>query len=282
MTPASWPGGKRVAVLVSVLLENWTDGKWPSYFTRTTPIRPGAVDHAGIEWSHFGGREGIWRILKLLERRGLKATIFTSGRAGELYPDAVRAAAAAGHDVAAHGYAQDVFYSELTREQQQASIRQCCEILRAASGRRPTGWASPVYSWNEETFDILASEGFTWYADALDISLPRLRRTASGALVALPWSDFVDNRVLRASPRDFFEVYKETFDFLDRAEPLGLLHIAVHSHFGGRPLMAAMFEKTLAYFQSAGSVWFPGHAELAQWFLDQKIEDLAYRKRFFA
>jgi peptidoglycan/xylan/chitin deacetylase (PgdA/CDA1 family) len=281
MPPTSWPGGKRVAVLVSVLLENWTDGKWPSYFTRTTPIRAGLVDHAGIEWSHFGGREGIWRILRLLERSGRKATVFTSGRAGELYPDAVRAVAAAGHDVAAHGYAQDVFYSELSREQQQASIRQCCDILEQLAGRRPSGWASPVYSWNEETFDILAREGFSWYADALDISLPRLRKTASGNLVALPWSDFVDNRVLRASPRDFFDVYKETFDYLDRAEPLGLLHIAVHSHFGGRPMMAAMFEKTLAYFQNAGSVWFPRHAELVQWFLDQKTEDMAYRKRFF-
>ena len=281
MTPTSWPGGKRVAVLVSVLLENWTDGKWPSYFTRTTPIRAGAVDHAGIEWSHFGGREGIWRILKLLERGGLKATVFTSGRAGELYPDAVRAVAAAGHDVAAHGYAQDVFYSELTREQQQASIRQCCDILEKLAGRRPTGWASPVYSWNEETFDILAREGFTWYADALDISLPRLRKTPTGSLVALPWSDFVDNRVLRASPRDFFDVYKDSFDYLYANEPMSILHLAVHSHFGGRPLMAAMFEKTLAHFKNAGSVWFPRHAELVRWFLDQKIEDLAYRKRFF-
>jgi allantoinase len=282
MIPTAWPGGKRIAVLVSVLLENWSDGKWPSYFTRTTPLRAGATDHAAIEWSHFGGREGIWRILSILDRCDLPATIFASARAAELYPDAIRQIAKSGHDIAAHGYSQDTFYSDLSREQQQASIRLCLDTIEAKSGRRPDGWASPVYSWNADTFDLLAREGVTWYADALDISLPRRHATPGGSLVALPWSDFVDNRVLRGSPRDFHAVYKDTFDFLHRAEPLGLLHLAVHSHFGGRPMMAAMLEEILRYFQTFSDVWIPRHRELVQWFIDQKIDDLAYPKRFFA
>jgi hypothetical protein len=38
----TWPGGKRVAVLVSILFEVWADGKWPSYFPRTSPQRHSA------------------------------------------------------------------------------------------------------------------------------------------------------------------------------------------------------------------------------------------------
>ena len=34
----SWPGGKPIAVLVSILFETWSDGKGPSYFQRTTPL----------------------------------------------------------------------------------------------------------------------------------------------------------------------------------------------------------------------------------------------------
>ncbi len=45
----SWPHGKRMAVLISVLLESWSDGKSPTYCTRTTPLRGGAVDHAGMQ-----------------------------------------------------------------------------------------------------------------------------------------------------------------------------------------------------------------------------------------
>ena len=86
-----------------------------------------------------------------------------------------------------------------------------------------------------------------WYGDALDISLPRKQATTSGDIVAFPWSDFVDNRVLRGQPRSYYDVYADTFEYLRDHEPMGLLHVAFHSHFGGRPLMTAMFDKLLKY-----------------------------------
>ena len=39
-----WPNDKRIAVIVSVLLESWSEGKHPAYFPRTTPLKPGAAD----------------------------------------------------------------------------------------------------------------------------------------------------------------------------------------------------------------------------------------------
>ena len=92
---ACWPGGKRIAVLVSILFETWTDGKGPSYFPRTTPLKPGTVDRGAIQWAQYGGNEGLWRILRTLDRHGVPATIFCSGRAGELYPDVIKQAAKA-------------------------------------------------------------------------------------------------------------------------------------------------------------------------------------------
>ena len=74
-----------IAVLVSILFETWSDGKAPSYFPRTTPLKPGTVDRGAIQWAQYGGNEGLWRILRTLDRHGVPATIFCSGRAGELY-----------------------------------------------------------------------------------------------------------------------------------------------------------------------------------------------------
>lgn len=281
MPSAAFPEGKRIAVLTSVLLESWSEGKSPTYFTRTTPLKPGMVDHAGIEWSEFGGREGIWRILRVLERARVKATIFTNALSAERFPEAVRAAVKAGHAIAGHGWSQDIYLSDLTGDEQQAMIRRCLDALERASGTRPQGWVCNVYSWNQDTFERLVREGVRWHSDALDASLPRLQHTAAGPIVAIPWCDFVDNRVLRASPRDYFDVYKDTFDYLHASEPTGLLHIAVHGHFGGRALIAAQLEKLLAYFTGFPDVWLPRHQELADWFLAQKVEDLGYAKRFF-
>ena len=58
-----------------------------------------------------------------------------------------------------------------------------------------------------------------WCSDALDSNLPYQQKTKSGSVVVIPWSDFVDNRTLRASPRVYFEVYKEMFDYLHACEP---------------------------------------------------------------
>ena len=282
MAAATWPGGKRIAVLLSVLLENWSEGRSPTYFPRTTPLKPGAIDHAGVEWSHYGGREGIWRLLRVLDRAKLTATVFANALSAELYPDAIRAVMREGHDLAAHGYAQDKYLSDLSVAEQRQSIRLALDTLEQASGRRPQGWASPVYSFTPETPDLLVREGVRWHAEALDASMPKLLRTPSGTIVALPWSEFVDNRVLRASPRDFYDVYKDSFDYLYEAEPMAILHLAIHSHFGGRPLIAAQFEKLLRYFSGFPDVWIPRHAELVDCFVAQGAGDLSYAKRFWA
>ncbi len=74
-----WPGGKRIAVLVSVLLENWTEGRSPTYFPRTPPLKPGAVDHAGVEVVALRRARGhLAPPLHVLDRAGLKATVFAN------------------------------------------------------------------------------------------------------------------------------------------------------------------------------------------------------------
>jgi peptidoglycan/xylan/chitin deacetylase (PgdA/CDA1 family) len=282
MTDNTWPGGKRVAVLVSILFEVWSDGKSPSYFPRTTPLRPGTVDHGAIQWARYGGNEGLWRILRTLDRHGVRSTVLCSGRAGELYPDVIALAARSGHAIAGHGYTQDDLFVYKTPDEQRAAIRKTLDALEKASGIRPKGWATSAYSWTEETFDLLVQEGLCWYADALDISLPCRQKTASGEIVAFPWSDFVDNRVLRGTPRAYLDVHRDTFAYLLEHEPMGLLHVAFHSHFGGRPLMTAMFDELLKFLVAQPGVWFPGHDRMAAWALDQPEGATTYAKRFFA
>ncbi len=278
---ASWPNGKRIAVLVSVLFETWSEGKGPGYFPRTTPLKSGTVDYGAIQWGQYGGNEGVWRLNRIMDRCDIRGTIFCSGRSAELYPEAVRQLVRSGHDIAGHGYTQDVVFSYLSRDEQRTNIRKVLDILERVSGQRPDGWATAVYGWDQHTFDLLVEEGVKWYADALDISLPRRQQTNSGSIYAIPWSDFVDNRVLRGNPRDYFEVHKETFDYLYANEPMALLHVAIHGHFGGRPLMAVMFLKLLEYLKGFEDVWFPRHRELIQWMTEQGIDGLSYAKRFF-
>jgi peptidoglycan/xylan/chitin deacetylase (PgdA/CDA1 family) len=261
------PAGKRVAVSITVLLETWSDGNAPSYSVQTTPLKPGTVNHAGISWASYGGREGVWRVLDTLQRHGLPATFFTSARCVEQYPQAVRAVAAAGHDLGGHSYTQDALLTYMEAEEERATIRKSLDLLNAAARKPVSGWLSPVLAFTPRTAGFLAEAGLKWHSDVNYADVPHRVGTPHGELVAIPNSDFTDNRVLRGSPRDYVDVYRHTLDYLREHEAGSFLAIALHCQFGGRPMMIAALDEILRHYKSCADVWIVGHAELAEWMI---------------
>jgi len=277
-----WPGGARIAVIVTVLLESWSDRVAPAYSPMTTPLKPGTYDRAGVTWARYGVANGIWRLMRILDSLGVKATVCTSAKAIETHPETLRAVIAHGHEVAAHSYTQDKIAAYLSPEEELANIRDCIRIFEKYLGQRPSGWISPVLASTDYTAGFICQEGFLWHGDYNDIDLPMIVNTDYGSTVAIPHTDFADNRVLRQSPLAYFEAYKGMFDYLYAEEPASLINLTIHCQFGGRPLIAARFAEILKYFQSFHDVWFPRHDELAEWFKSLNVEQVTYRDRFFA
>jgi peptidoglycan/xylan/chitin deacetylase (PgdA/CDA1 family) len=148
-------------------------------------------------------------------------------------------------------------------------IARCTGIIENSVGTRPVGWFSPVAAPTAHTAEFLAEAGYLWHGDYNDTDLPYSFDTPRGKLVAIAHSDFTDNRTLRSSPRDFYHVYKDTFDYLYRHERPSLLNLTVHTHFGGRPLMSAMLHELLNYMKGFPEVWFARHDEVARWVVKQ-------------
>lgn len=261
------PEGKRVAVCLTVLLETWSDGNAPGYSVQTTALKPGTVNHAGISWASYGGREGVWRVLRTLDRHGVPATFFTNARCVEVYPDAVRAVVAAGYDLAGHAYTQDGLLTYMEPDEERATIRRSLDLLNAVSAKPVTGWLSPVLAFTPRTVGFLAEAGLLWHSDVNYADLPHLVATESGPLVAVPNSDFTDNRVLRGSPRDYVDVYTHTLDYLREHEEGSFLAIALHCQFGGRPMMVAALDEILTYFKRFPDVWIASHEDVARWMI---------------
>jgi allantoinase len=266
--PFAWPDGKRIAVTMTAMLETWSEGKPPPYGVQATPLKPGTIDHGGIAWGSYGGKVGVWRIIELMRRNGMRGTFCVNARCAELYPEAVAQIVKSGHDVAGHGYVQDQLLAYMTPDEERATIRRCLDVLEKVSGMRPVGWLSPVLAYTEHTRRILIEEKLIWHGDGRDSDLPNVIETSGGSIVHIPASDFTDNRVLRASPMDLWDVYKETFDYLYWREPPALLALSMHCHFGGRPLVSAIMEKILKYMAQYPDVWFASYAEIARWVFD--------------
>jgi peptidoglycan/xylan/chitin deacetylase (PgdA/CDA1 family) len=281
-TPLLWPDGKRIAVATTIMFETYMPGIAPKYSVQTTPLKPGTTDHAGIAWSSYGGRTGIWRFLKTMDRLGIPATFFTNSRCVEEYPEAVAEIVRSGHDLGGHAYTQDGLLTYMTPEEQRTVIGQSLDQLASVSGKLPSGWLSPVLAFTPETAGLLAEAGMKYHADVTYTDLPYVQQTEHGPIAAVLASDFTDNRVLRGSPRDFFDVYKGTFDYLYNNEPGGLLVISMHAHFGGRPMMTAAYDEVIRYMKGFPGVWFARHEELGAWAHAQGTGEMAYNKRGFA
>jgi hypothetical protein len=263
----SWPGDAKVAILVTVMLETWSEGKAPPYSPMTTALRPGTLDLLGISWSEYGAKTGIWRISQILDTLGIRATVCANAKSAELYPEAVKSLHDRGHEIAAHSYTQDTILPYLSAEEEKTVIGKCARVIESVTGQHPLGWFSPVAAASPHTAELLAEAAFLWHGDYNDTDFPREISTAKGSLVAIPHSDFTDNRVLRASPQDFLTVYKNTFNYLYHNEPTAMINFTVHAHFGGRPLMSAMILEALKYFKGFPRVWFARHDEMANWII---------------
>jgi allantoinase len=277
----TWSNGRKIAVSVTVMFETWSETAAPNYSVQTTRLKSGTFDHASKAWSTYGGRVGVWRLIRMLDRLQIPATFFTNARCAEEYPDAVKQIVKSGHDLAGHAYAQDQLLAYMSLEDQQKTIRRSIDLLQSCGGKNVTGWSSPVLAFTPETNGFLAEAGLKWTGDVTYADLPILIHTPQGVIAGVPTSDFSDNRVMRASPRDLYDAHRGTFDYLVENEPMSLLVLVIHCQFGGRPLITSVLQEILRYIAKSPDAWFARLAELANWAHVAGVDEYTYRSRYF-
>jgi len=116
-------------------------------------------------------------LLDALARAGATATFFVLGWVAEREPEIVRAIAAAGHEIASHGYAHRRVCA-MTPEEFRADLRASRQAIECASGVTVLGYRAPSFSiipGCEWAFDVLIEEGFTY-----DSSIFPIRRRGYG------------------------------------------------------------------------------------------------------
>ena len=275
-----WPNKKRIAVSALMMFEVWSEGNAPQYSVQTSGLKPGTRDHSGITWASYGGNVGALRLVRTLNDFGMRGTFGISERCIELFPDTVTEIAKAGHDIAAHGITQDALLAYLSPDEQQAVIKKCVDRFEAHTHKRPEGWISPVLAWTPETVGLVAKSGLQWYGDVNYSDQPRIIKTEHGTVIGIPVTEFSDLRVLRSSPRDFVDFYKDTFEYLYHHEPASIITFVMHCHWGGRPPMVAVFREVLQFMDQFPDVWFTSHGEIARWVNELGSGGDGYADRF--
>jgi peptidoglycan/xylan/chitin deacetylase (PgdA/CDA1 family) len=132
----AWPGGARGALCLS--FDNLGEA---------AELELGALGADAPLGDHFTATRVLPRLLDLLRQHNLAATFFVEGLNAELYPEALKAIAADGHEVAYHAWRHEQWGELSTAEQAENLARGISALaaigLDAAGFRPPGGQLSP-------------------------------------------------------------------------------------------------------------------------------------------
>jgi peptidoglycan/xylan/chitin deacetylase (PgdA/CDA1 family) len=275
----TWPEGKLICCTFRVAYEAFRkSGRFKK--SSSIPVNVASLSHA-----NYGGAVGIWRLMDIFDRHGIKATIGTNGLAVEKWPETIRALHGAGHEISSHGMTNDHHMTDLTPEQQREEVRACTRVIEACTGVRPVGWAGPGNLVTEETLGIVAAEGYTWFGDAFDDDVPYVANVGGTRIAVIPklnyandwraWSGGLGNATT------YFEGFKTSFDYIYQEGlrgRVGAIDVILHAELGGRPNIAAAFEAMIRYTkQYQDEVWIPRRRELADYMLSLDTAGEPYR-----
>jgi peptidoglycan/xylan/chitin deacetylase (PgdA/CDA1 family) len=124
---------------------------------------------------HFSVREALPQLVGMLASEDIRATFFVEGLNGELYPDALSGLAAAGHEVACHGWRHEEWAALAPGRERELLTR-----AHAALGA-PTGFRPPGGRLTASTAGLLSELGF-WYCSPAGERAGRL-----GGVAVLPF-----------------------------------------------------------------------------------------------
>ncbi|QAB16615.1 polysaccharide deacetylase [Leucobacter muris] len=275
--PLEWPGGARCAASFSFDV----DGE-----SAALAAAPGTARSLSVMTHQaYGPRVGVGRLLDILDRVGVRSTFFVPGFTAELHPGAVRDIAAAGHEIAHHGY-HHVRPAGLDPEQQAEQLDRGSDALERLTGDRPLGYRAPMWDLSWEMPALLAERGFLYDSSLMDDDFPYVlspgeQGAAEGArtLVEIPiqwalddWEQYcflpdVTELGPIQTPAHAVELWRSELDGM--REHGGCWVLTNHPFLSGRPGRAAVLERFMADVATMSDVWIAPLGEIARRTVEQ-------------
>ena len=277
-----WPGGARIAVTINIMNE-WESKPGPHTMgKRPMPRDTYYTDDAlGLTAREYGVNFGIWRLLDILDKHGVKATVISSGLTAELFPDTVKEARRRGHEVASHHWDQTIHPTVYkTKEEEREAMLNSIKAIEKACGERPLGYMSQGPRPGPFTLELNAELGFKWNGD-FDSDIPYTMNVNGTKVVSVGYvrPAYTDNDIVPYGLAGGLQQLKDEFDaHYEEAQrhPMKFRY-SMHNFTGGRPGLAKLFDKFLEYVKGHPGVWFCRCIDMADFWLQQ--EALHEKKR---
>ncbi len=264
ITQPHWPSGVRLPVALTFEHQSGEG----------TPLLPGDRPNYMVGGAmEYGGRRGIWNILEVLDRCSAKATFFVCGTTAEKYPEAIRAAHDAGHEIAGMSYAFDRVRTA-SPERERAMVRKTAKVLEDVCGVKIRGWRCPDYRVSPQTLDILSEAGFSWDSSLLNDDLPCLFQCTGGPLIELPFTTSTADKTfigypypMRGGYDGLANVWNSEFDMLYRESERAsrFMILSIQTWASGRPAPLRTLRHFIERLKAHNDIQFARCHEIAGW-----------------
>jgi hypothetical protein len=262
-----WPGGKALALALVVSAEYYD--LFPAAGAFTPANVPGGFgrgpypDYRAFSMREYGNRVGAFRLMEVIRAAGLKATLAVDSTAAATRGEVVQAALELGWDLAGHGVSvTEVISEQMAQAQERDYLRRSLEPLRAASGRRITGWHGAEYGQSSRTPALLVREGIDYMLDWPHDERVVPMATPEGPILSLPMSADLDDVMAHWHRKISMQRWaRSVLDAADRLASDGrsggrLLILNLHPWLMGQPYRSSHFAGLLDALVQREDTWF--------------------------
>jgi peptidoglycan/xylan/chitin deacetylase (PgdA/CDA1 family) len=216
---------------------------------------------------------GIYRVLDVLERHGIRPTVAMDAMTASNYPYLVRHCLDRGCEIIGHGISVSrMITGNMSEQQERDYIRESLDALTQATGEVPTGWMGPEYGESERTPRLLGEAGIRYLCDWANDEQPYPLKVPAGELFALPVMLELDDVVAMAHRKVTVERYgamlREGFDGLydDGTTNGRALVLSLHPWLIGQPFRIGVLDEALGHMMRRQGVWAASGAEVVDWY----------------
>lgn len=270
-----WPNKARLAVWVIPNIEHFEiDAPTVDAGSAIAATAPDVSNYARRD---YGNRVGVWRIMEILDKYDIKATVALNSAVCEHYPIIISEGKKRGWEFMGHGITNSRRLVKLSEEEERRVIKTVLQSITHALGKQPEGWLSPGLMETFNTPDILAELGIRYLCDWCSDDQPYRMKVKKGNLISIPYSLDINDlpafiRLLK-TPEDFYEMIKEQFDVLyEEGTASGrVMAIALHPFVIGQPYRIRCLDKAMRYIRRHKDVWFATGSEIANWYYEHHV-----------
>jgi hypothetical protein len=172
-----WPNGARVALWVIPNIEHFLFNLPSTSLASIGPLNP---DIRNYSWRDYGVRVGIWRMMEIMERFGVKGTVALNADVCHEYPRIIEEGNKLGWEWMGHGITNSIIINAQAEREERALIKQAVTRIAESVGKAPRGWLGPALSETVNTLDILGENGIEYVGDWVNDDQPYPMRRCLG------------------------------------------------------------------------------------------------------